>query len=579
MGLVKKKHKSGTPGPSASSFKFSDTIFVYAEATKGFWQSAQAIGKSIVRHNESLLTKDNYNDAGTALIDMGNAERKIEKKLLTEILKNFFPDDNVNIDGLDRVQYVNLLNKLLVGENQYIENLNRLRGLFSSQMIESMSWQKDKKIDKYHGYAPTISSIMLQVFVSACKDVSKSMVRSAVSTGVLDEPIWKDKIKNTFFKQLEEQLKKGNTSGIYEYLGGIDQWKETIDVLKQMDDFTNTLMVQGSADTIFKRLQSQLNTYIKTSTKYSSRDITKIINDCINVTFSRSATFGGTLGEHVNIAQVLQNFMGLTGSNIIQGTITQNGCKIEGKVFDQTTMKIDSMLLFSFGANCSFSSSNLNKYMIDNQPKGLVDAHEKMTKYLNKHKLGAGNFIIFQNAKTSGLGSSFKGFKGDSGKLEDIPDIGQDFLTAISNATTKGILQSRASQFIKALKIFILRKVATLLFDDVEVVGKQANDNRIHVLNLNNIIVPMSDVLVLAGQAMQKLSKSKSSDLTSYFNVTINLGTATKTSADAQEGKTDRDRKQNIIRLWNDNCQEIINNSTYTVHMLRGFSNYIEDFL
>ena len=133
-----------------------------------------------------------------------------------------------------------------------------------------------------------------------------------------------------------------------------------------------------------------------------------------------------------------------------------------------------------------------------------------MTDYFDRQPdLGDGNFIVFQNAKTSNLGSSFKGFKGDSGKLKDIPDIGQDFLTAISNATAKGILQSRASQFINALKIFILRKVATLLFDDVEVVGKQANnDNRIHVLNLNNIIVPMSDVLVLAGQAMQNLRKS-----------------------------------------------------------------------
>ena len=445
-------------------------------------------------------------------------------------------------------------------------------------MIESMSWQKDKKIDKYHGYAPTISSIMLPVFVSACKSVSKSMVRNAVSTGVLNGQIWKDRVKDTFFNQLEGRLKKGNTSGIYEYLGGIEQWQKTIDVLKQMDDFTNTLMVQGSADNIFKQLQSLVNTYINNSTKYNKNDVNNIINNCINVTFNRSATFGGTVGEHVNIAQVLENFMGLTGSNIIQGTVTQNGCKIEGKVFEQTTMKIDSMLLFSFGASCSFSPTNLNKYMNDNQPKSLVDAHDKMTDYFNKQpKLGDGNFIIFQNAKTSNLSSNFKGFKGDSGKLEDIPDISQDFLTTISNATTKGILQSRASQFIKALKILILRKVATLLFDDVEVIGKQANnDNRIHVLNLNNIIVPMSDVLVLAGQAMQNL---KNSDLSSYFNVTINLGTATKTSADATEGKSDRDRKQNIIELWNDNCQEIINNSTYTVHMLRGFSNYIESFL
>lgn len=252
MGLVKKKHKSGTPGPSASSFKFSNTIFVYADATKGFWQGAQAIGKSIVRHNESLLTKDNYNDAGTALIELGNAERETEKKLLTEILNRFFPNSTVNLDSLDRVTYVKILNKLLVGVDKFNENLNRLRGLFSSQMIESMSWQKDKKIDKYHGYAPTISSIMLPVFVSACKSVSKSMVRNAVSTGVLNGQIWKDRVKDTFFNQLEGRLKKGNTSGVYEYLGGIEQWQKTIDVLKQMDDFTNTLMVQGSADNIFK---------------------------------------------------------------------------------------------------------------------------------------------------------------------------------------------------------------------------------------------------------------------------------------------------------------------------------------
>ena len=115
MGLVKKKHKSGTPGPSASSFKFSNTIFVYADATKGFWQGAQAIGKSIVRHNESLLTKNNYNDAGAALIELGNAERETEKKLLTEILRKFFPGANFSIDALDRVQYVSLLNRLLVG--------------------------------------------------------------------------------------------------------------------------------------------------------------------------------------------------------------------------------------------------------------------------------------------------------------------------------------------------------------------------------------------------------------------------------------------------------------------------------
>lgn len=192
--------------------------------------------------------------------------------------------------------------------------------------------------------------------------------------------------------------------------------------------------------------------------------------------------------------------------------------KAQGKAFHMGDLNMRPDVTFTFKIDPSIPQD-----FFDKAPGAITrnQAQEALNGLVKRLENFSDGFITFVNAKTSTLKSIERngGFKGGRGltlgqlnetfNLAHIENTGV-MISAIGSTMKEALMSSNKDR--NEVRTLISSDIAYMLFDDVEVVGKQTGGaEALHLFDLNGIYIPLSLLLYELSQAIRKANNDETS--------------------------------------------------------------------
>ena len=237
---------------------------------------------------------------------------------------------------------------------------------------------------------------------------------------------------------------------------------------------------------------------------------------------------------------------------------------------------------------CGFHNC-YTKYSLKRR-KGKIIWIEKIVRNLKKLENA---FVVYTSGKAyaNKTLSDHGGFTGDKNRpISQLPTIvgqgpfgiteqrAQDFITLLINTMNGAILEDNKGSVRDEARDALFQSMAYLLFDDWVAIGEDAGDTKaIHAFTLNGIQIPLSVLLMGAGEAIIQVSGYKQ-----YFNVQFTLPTKFlyETWKDYPTRINSRGEEvPNIVQAWKDQREDAIKRTSFTTHFLSNFNKIVEKLI
>lgn len=565
----------------------NDGYVVYPESWGGgkgrnqFWNRVRLKEEQKVKNLLSYFNHEtdltSITAVGKALIDMGEQERLNEIALLQKKFGvDFEPKDefdlikNFNLFYMEETAYKNMISRL---ERAYIEYNNKISGMAPS--LSSL----------FYSHLQTQMGKTLNNFVRQHKD---QIINNDVDF-LQDQ--WEEAIWECVDHTLRDVLFSGEGRGRIDdiYGSNLDYSKLATEYEKEGNkEFFHTFLRGALSFTkienVLKEQLPNIQELIPRLDKLKGRALSGMARKAIGKN-SQAGTVNGSVNQFIN--KLLADIGG-----------TLENYEKKSYTFISQIMKTDNIEIFKLSSNVDFSSTveELDKELL--QSKNLLQSKEIVENFYNKHFKGASDdFIIFTSgkaysAKTLEKSGSFGkkdvapqdmgGFSnGASRNLEDLPTLleqgitglsiqrAQDFLTIAANTIDGAILSNGNTRNEIEVKIrrILTKQMAYLLFDDWTTLGRSEGDDAkaIHVFTLNDLKVPLSVLLIGAGQAIDDAASE-----TEWFRVNLEYIKGIKYE---NRDKYEKDDEGHVLveESWEKQREEAPKDIRFTTYFLKNF--------
>lgn len=543
------------------------------------WETIRTIKAAQVNGRYNVLSSQNeaeyYIKAGQGLKALGEQEQRKEVAFLSKALGEDFTFTDVK-------QFIREFNSIIIGKKRFEEALEQM----------NLALDEYENDTSKHSLAPTLSSLyasklqtelgravndfihkhkedILNDNLSAWEDEYEQIILTCADKAfrkLLNGPDTKEGLKDKFgtyndhLDQLKEHIKLMENSEKENVFNGIILSKIGVDKVKTL--------IEDNLDTIKEKLLSsaRLNGHKWVGAATSLR--------------SRAGQFGGSVNEYLN--QLTQSLGG-------QCEVTDRGAT----VLMNEIQKIDNAAIYSFNGEVDSEGIFMDLEDALSGSSSLNETAHRWNDFYEKHLKDLDKYMLLTSGKAYGLNDHSKyGFKnGEARKIGDLTEIltlgpngmsyqgARDFIDVVVNAIPGAILEDSQDSIKKNLRNKIFESMAYLLFDDWISIGDEAGDNIIHAFTLQDIEIPLSVLLIGAGEAM--IEATETSD---WFRVTITYPKGVKyPTADIEDyirilGKKPQPGENTytiIQEAWNDQRNVALEKIKFTTHFLSNFYDLV----
>ena len=533
-----------------------------SDHSNAYWEKIRKTEEEKVRNllaqipdpnNEYLLR------IGKNLINLGEREKQKELKLLQQALGEDLTDAN-------EYELINKFNEVIQGKKRFERAVDQIKRAAANYK----NGQKQM--------APVLSSLYLSHLQHTLGEEINQFIKK-YSDHIMNNDLsdWEREYNDILDRAIEQALKdllqytnKDKIKDIY----GTDE--PQIELLRYFETLSHEQNVL--TDIIRKKINvNNIRNLIKTNLeaiqfkKANGKNMTGFgwAKKAVGAAKSRAGQVGGSVNEFIN--------------QLIQGASESFENYNRGaRTLVSETLKTDNVLIFSLE-----SIIDIEKIMVDldeqlSKSADLTESARIMSDYYEKNlsKLDK-SFVIFTSGKAYSVNSSENlshGFQNDKKRsIEQLPEIlsqgeygmsilkAQDFIKVLMNTIPDAVLDDKRDDVQKTLRLLLMQSMAYLLFDDWIALGGEVGDtNAIHAFTLNNIQVPLSYLLINAGNAIQTTIQ-----YSQWFRVTLNMPKSIK-YYDYHDYPT-IDDKPDVQAAWEEQRQEALDLSTFSTHFLSNF--------
>ena len=546
-------------------------IYQRGEYSKSpYWRSVYNKAKAESEGINSIQTgskTDKLQEAGQRLISLGRAEMSKEIALIEAAT-------DMQMSSQEDVKlFIQRFNEVLMGKKQFEEAVFRLEDALTAPEVQYR--------------APTIASWFTSYLGEALnKNINIFIGRNVTSLIDQNFSVWEaeldaiiDKSINQAFKNMLTKITEVEGKELY---GTSEAWKEVYKASQSMDGFSDYFRDMIRSKINFSKIKSLLqNDSIKVKNK-TNRGVRKVLDSQqgLNLRSGRkSRSIGGSVQEYIMSAVTAL------------GDAASSASSTGSRVFSSDKMKTDNVTVFSFSQeiNVEKMASNIANQLNEtmNDASSLNDAAEIMRKFYNQHLSQLNDsFIVYGSTKSYTLSDSFKGFHGGGEhKLSDavaiiqqagIGDSGavDNYIKAAYNTGEGAIFADERDEIQEDLKIALMSAVAELLFDDWVSIGEvpRGGAKAIHVLQLEGLQIPISVFLTAAGRAMI----SAANDMERLIKIRVKLPGKIIYEEPIQ---TVGGHMSEILSKWNEQAQEVENDSIFSMEFLKNFKTIISEWI
>lgn len=529
-----------------------------------------SLKRNIQERFESIKSEDilndvqDYNAIGSYLINLGKKERENEIKILQEY---FQTKENVShLTNLKPYEYVKIVNEVTAFNN----NFNRLVSILDKDNGNEFENEYNLKL-----LEDEINKITNKVFDVAYKQFQNKLI-VAIRNG--DEKRF-EVVFSEFLEKISDLI-LNDSSFDEEIFGTTEDKKSESDLL---------------LDKIFETREQFRRTYgiILKNNYLSNIDFKNILEKTRerlgfkkkNNKRSRSnkKKYGTSIKNNIFDFKNLNNIASGIAEQLAM-TFNKMSLKNDFISIDTITEKISTAMFsadsFQIVSNKGDVSLSLDDIIPENSIKNKEGARnylyqlEQAAKAKNKKQL-----FIYTSTKLYSKETIKKGFHGTEYSYGSAITLLQDLnyknpellFWKLLNTMEKAVLENSGEKIKKDLKLAIIKNIASFMFDDAwnfteAEIASQTNLDVLHLFNLNNIILPLSSLLLGLGNAFKKTNDENYTDW-----ATVSISYPKKVAFGPEE--------YNGLKKWKEQRQIAQNNFSIRAKILRNFTDEITKFL
>lgn len=451
------------------------------------WKKVHDTANSYFNKDLDSLEGKEIKRVANSLINKGKAERTKELNLFKEKLGISNIDEQT-----DYSTYINSINKIIGLRDDY-EKLLRLmkqQAKGKNRATGAMSY--------FESYLQTTLTENIRKFIYSNK--GKKSVEEYIEKNSLKT--WEDNLERIIIKSFDDAIKKiGDRKDLLDD-EELFLWKDIIKVLDKSEQqyklLHSTIYTRYNLDNVKKELNKWFIGLTNTGTTKGLSTFIKKSYDMNEKSYRSAAGFmeefvENMLPDKIEVAE---------GKNYYRSS----------SVMNSNMLKADSVQLYSENINLKLQelTDKMSSEITGNL--NLTDARNQLETFYNEHLKEVDDlFITYTSSKLYSLGDSFRGFTGanlkGAGIIKFLNNVtnnkseGQKAIRLLINCAYGTIGENQQEKVKMNITTMLSEYMAELLFDDWITLGKE-NNNAIHIFTLNNIKVPLSVLLIGAGQAL-----------------------------------------------------------------------------
>lgn len=499
---------------------------------------------------ESKLDKVTRNDVSKKLKQAALYEQIKERRLLKEM----FGIDSKKIELSDYPKFIN--------------DINRIMGLKEDYQYLLKLLDKNKGKER----APAAASF----FTSALTTVLTEKIRNFTQTKKCEDIImkgnekeWNSKMLEIYDESVEKAIKKlsnqkdvvnGKEVQIWTKIRKLLEETNKLQLRQFKEDMLGRLNIDKMIRDIYKWEIDRRNSLKKTTRGLSTKIKSNIAPNELGV-----RSVNGFINEYFTSA--------------VQDAVMNYN---KGGALKSNMLKTDVIELYSL--NTDFNLEQVfNTYNETIAGSTMEENRETIKILYDKYIKNVDNsFIIYQNAKLYSLGDSFKkGFSsGNNIPLANLPTYldevglninGEDLVKLLYNTIPGTILNknNKSVRIKQTARLFISAAIANFLFDDWETIG-ESSSNAIHMFNLDNVLVPLSYLLLAIAEVLKRVRDSSSQLVRISFNLPKQIEYPIPIKL--EEGEDIRD-------YWNRQRNIGLTQSSFSINFLSNFKSLIKSLI
>ena len=533
--------------------------------------------ENIFNSDKNILYNNSWEAVANVLEQVGKAEYAKEIRMLKEI---FGANVESEITWKDYPQYINTINELIGMKDKYKDYLREL---------EEQS--KDTHNRRAAGGFRYFESRLTTTINQNIREILSKFNEEQLLSMTADD--FTQIIQSILEKSIEDAVYKvaDSDSG---YIGKVKLWTEIRNGFEKLNtinknNFINEVISRYDLTSVSKKVGQQLQEYFSVNSKEKKKKLTlsKMIKTNMNINELKGASIEGFLSEFLTSL--------LTPSN--KGT---------GLVFKNNVFKTDSIRYLSIKGEAGIPQDIIEE--ADNLfSQDLKEAQEKMDAFTREvlDKVQDG-FVVYESSKMYRLSGSFnkRGFHGSSGNLSNLGNILQQYGNGPSQLLTLNIANliyqtipgailsdngTRKKNIINSVKRIIIENIAAALFDDVQFQGINNSDERvIHMLNLDNVQIPLSYYCQCIAEAIRDSIESGTGKIVISSYVQVNITTPksilfpNKINSDDNsrvydENGNQLDFPESVFVAWEQQREDAERNSSFSINFLRNFNDILKE--
>lgn len=490
------------------------------------WKRVYNTANSYFNKDLGSLEGKEVKKIGNSLINKGKAEKTKELKLFKEKLGISNIDEQT-----DYSTYINSINKIIGLRDDY-EKLLRLmkqQAKGKNRATGAMSY--------FESYLQTTLTDNIRKFIYS--NNGKKTVEEYIEKNSLKS--WEDNLERIIIKSFDDAIKKiGNRKDL---LGNeeLSLWKDVIKLLDKSEQqyklLHSTIYTRYNLGDVKKELNNWFIGLTKTGT---TKGLSTFIKNAYNMKELNYRSAAGFMEEFVE--NMLPDKIKIAeGKNYYRSS----------SVMGSNMLKADSVQLYS--ENINFKLQELTDRMASEitGSSNLKGSRNQLETFYNEHLKDVDDlFITYTSTKLYSLGDSFRGFGGadlkGAGIIKFLNDVtnnkseGQKAIRLLINCAYGTIGENQKEKVKTNITTMLSEYMAELLFDDWTTLGKEDN-NAIHIFTLNNIKVPLSVLLISAGQALLNSQKSLRRWFKIYYTIPEEIKKYKDETIEVEKGKVLKD--------------------------------------
>lgn len=516
------------------------------------------------REKELDLIKSNFGDLGELTEQVKN-----DNGAMVRLINEVFDSTEEAKRLTKRIKELQIAQtKVKKGQSVSLDLNDRLGGIFILTLNEVLRELSNKEIELPN---KLMQKLALQIYE---EDIDQSII-SDIGFFVIQET----------FKRLARKGAPTKTRRESRVLSGKRSARAQQTLAATSDLFgilsTNNKVIQAMADRL---LTNSLLSNVNSASFSNTTNMYKQIFSRYNDKGKKQTNFLKTeVGEYRGLAAED------IGVGIIEAAVSKanKGRKKKDKItFEGTSTKYNAFsadeiyyfgkgkITFDINAIINDLAQDMNLYSNKND---AVKATNEILRAFQNLETGSKKFLVFESAKEYGMsqssdfhfGGTTRNYDSALSMLNQLYPAQQDynsyFLSKLLNTMSGAIAGGNKRQTYEMkddLRTILAENFAGLLFDDFSEIGKRGNV--IHIFNLNGVRVPLSALLLSAGNALLEL-QGRISDLAKFASIQISIPkTLTYTKEEPNNGIF-------FLNKWEEQREKAKTEFSLSIHFYKNF--------